>query len=219
MGGAGLHTTSWSLSEDCGIKELCLHVRLPAGRSAEPASVLQFFPPPPAAAQPHTAQQDSGQPDVSAGVGAERALHGQQPGGGERSEAARRRDSGPTCPRTSRGIPPRPSSQAGTGSTARTTRHSASVMSETTHGVRAGRSAALPNLRARQSHDREGELDSMHAGAKDCGNRASWRLVWFAPRATKRRLLLCAGPRAIVTLRSSWRLREVVGEPIRGSVA
>lgn len=45
--------------------------------------------------------------------------------------------------------------------------------------------------------------------------------AWFGshPRATKRRLLLCAGPRAIVTLRSSWRLREVVGEPIRGSVA
>jgi hypothetical protein len=50
-------------------------------------------------------------------------------------------------------------SQAGTGSNGRTTRRSASVM---------------PELRARQSHDRDAELDSPRADAKNCGNRASW---------------------------------------------
>jgi hypothetical protein len=76
MGGTGSHATSWSLSEDCGIKELCLHVRVPAGRTAEPAGVLQFLPQLSAAAQPHTAQQAARQPDVRAGVGAECALQG-----------------------------------------------------------------------------------------------------------------------------------------------
>jgi hypothetical protein len=32
----------------------------------------------------------------------------------------------------------------------------------------------LPNLCERQSHDRDGELDSMHASAKDSGNKVSW---------------------------------------------
>jgi hypothetical protein len=63
--------------------------------------------------------------------------------------------------------------------------------------VRSGRSAALPNLCARQSHDREGELDSTHASAKDCGNRASWCLVWFAPPSYQEALLSCADSRAI----------------------
>jgi hypothetical protein len=32
----------------------------------------------------------------------------------------------------------------------------------------------MPELRARQSHDRDAELDSTRADAKNCGNRASW---------------------------------------------
>lgn len=67
-----------------------------------------------------------------------------------------------------------PSNQAGTGSTARMTCRSASVMSEAWHGVRSGRTVALPDLCARQSHGRDGELGSTRAGTKDCGNRAFW---------------------------------------------
>lgn len=40
--------------------------------------------------------------------------------------------------------------------------------------MRSGPSAALPNLCTRQSHGRDAELDSTHADANDCGNRASW---------------------------------------------
>jgi hypothetical protein len=44
---------------------------------------------------------------------------------------------------------------------------------------------------------REGELDSTHASAKDCGNRASWRLVCFAPPNYREAPLSCADSRAI----------------------
>lgn len=63
--------------------------------------------------------------------------------------------------------------------------------------MRSGRSAALPNLCARQSHDRDDELDSTHASAKDCDNRASWYSVGIAPPNYQEALLPCAKPRAI----------------------
>ncbi|GAA1422696.1 hypothetical protein GCM10009601_24570 [Streptomyces thermospinosisporus] len=70
------------------------------------------------------------------------------------------------------------------GSNGRMTCHSASVMSEAYHRTCSGPSAALPNLCARQSHDRDCALDSTHASAKDCGNY-------------QKALLSCAGSRAI----------------------
>ncbi|MET7784988.1 IS110 family transposase, partial [Streptomyces sp. NPDC005388] len=41
------------------------------------------------------------------------------------------------------------------------------------------------------------ELDSTHASAKDCGNRASWYSVGIAPPNYQEALLPCTGPRAI----------------------
>ncbi|MGW1729422.1 hypothetical protein ACWCQK_42520, partial [Streptomyces sp. NPDC002306] len=40
-------------------------------------------------------------------------------------------------------------------------------------------------------------MDSTHADAKDCGNRASWYSVGIAPPNYQEALLPCVGPHAI----------------------
>ncbi|MFF5365344.1 hypothetical protein ACFY4I_39150 [Streptomyces scabiei] len=40
-------------------------------------------------------------------------------------------------------------------------------------------------------------MDATHANAKGCGNKASWRLVWFAPPSYQKALLSYADPPAI----------------------
>ncbi|MGW7582408.1 hypothetical protein ACWGLI_14885 [Kitasatospora sp. NPDC054769] len=67
----------------------------------------------------------------------------------------------------------RPSNQPGTGNAARTSDHSASVMSDGYRGSRLGRLLAFPYRWARQSHDREGELDDAMDSTKDPNTRAS----------------------------------------------
>ncbi len=110
MGGAGSHATSWPLSEDCGIKELCLHVRVLAGRSAEPAACSSSSH---NSLRPHSRiprNRPPGSRASSIGVGAERALHGQQPGGGGGEAGQRGGEIGEHFPHTPLLVRPVPAS-------------------------------------------------------------------------------------------------------------
>lgn len=106
-----------------------------------------------------------------------------RPAAGRRGREARQRG-GEIVGQPARGLPAvsRPAPPARREPAARPGRPATLPPSCRRHHTGCG-PAGPPRCRtcARGSHTREGDVDSMHAGAKDCGNRASWCLVWFAP--------------------------------------